>query len=81
MDERRKKLLFRSQYRGMRETDLLFGAFAKVHIQNFTSDDLTAFEALLDASDLDVLDWLTGRVDVPKEYDTSVFARLRDFRP
>ena len=62
---RRKRLRFRAWHRGMREVDLLLGRFADAHLAELGSDELGAFEALLDVPDPDVLAWLTGTGQPP----------------
>ena len=76
----RKRLHFRSQYRGMKEMDLLMGRFADHHIGDLDQDQLNHYEALLDASDLDVWNWVTGKTEAPAEYDTDVLQKIRDFK-
>jgi antitoxin CptB len=79
-DIRRKRLLFRSWHRGTKETDLLVGSFAEQHLAGFSEAELDWYEALLDNDDGDLLDWITGRVPPPPEYDGDILRRLRDFR-
>jgi len=43
-----------------------------------TDDELSEFERLLDAPDPDVLAWIMGDAETPPEFDTPLFARLRD---
>ena len=74
---RRKRLLFRAQRRGFKEVDLIFGTFAVREIAQLDEADLDALEALLDAPDQDVFNWLKGEVPVPAPFDTQVFARLK----
>jgi antitoxin CptB len=78
-DPRRRRALFRSWHRGLRETDLLLGRFADAEIAGLNDRDLADYESLLDAQDRDVLAWLTGEAEVPPDYDTPVFRKLRDF--
>jgi antitoxin CptB len=78
-DPRRRRALFRSWHRGLRETDLLMGRFADAEIAGLNDRDLADYESLLDAQDRDVLAWLTGEAEVPPDYDTPVFRKLRDF--
>lgn len=80
-DIRRKRLLYRANYRGFKEADLLLGGFAKANIERFTEDDLSAFEHLLEAKDHDIYNWITGKTAVPAQYDTPLFTRLRLFKP
>ncbi len=46
LSERRRRLLFRSWHRGIRETDLLLGRFADAHIGDMTDGDLDEYERL-----------------------------------
>lgn len=79
-DIRRKRLLFRSWHRGIREADLLLGSFAEQHIGELTEAQLARYEALLEHGDGDVLDWITGRAMPPPEHDSDVLRLLINFR-
>jgi antitoxin CptB len=79
LDVRRRKLLFRCWHRGMRELDLIMGRFADNAIEDFTVEELSAFERLIDVPDRELLAWVTGETDVPPMHDTALFHRLRDF--
>ena len=76
-ETRRKKLLFRAQRRGFKEAGLIFGAFAAAELSGMDDAALGQFEALLDAHEQDVYDWLRGAVPVPPEFDTPVFRRMK----
>src|SRR5215472_10525081 len=79
LDLRRRKLLFRSWHRGMREMDLIMGRFADATVQQFTQDEFAEFEQLMEVPDRELLAWITGEADVPPDYDTALFRRLREF--
>ena len=79
LDERRRRLLFRSWHRGTREADLILGRFADNHIGALTDAELDQYEHLLEALETELLAWLTGVSMVPAEHDTGVFRRVRDF--
>jgi antitoxin CptB len=79
LDERRRRLLFRSWRRGTREMDLIMGRFAEAAIADLTDAEIEEFERLSDAPDPDLYAWLTGAAPVPSDYDLPVFRRLRDF--
>ncbi|KAA0970443.1 succinate dehydrogenase assembly factor 2 [Aureimonas fodinaquatilis] len=79
LDSRRRKVLFRSWHRGTREMDLVLGRFADAEIDKLTDDELTIYEHLIDAPDRQLFSWLTGTEETPEEYDTDIFARIRDF--
>jgi antitoxin CptB len=76
-ERRRARLRFRAQRRGFKEVDLIFGAFADVHLPGLSESELDQFEALMKVPDQTVFGWLKGAEPVPREFDTEVFARLR----
>lgn len=77
---RRKRLRFRAWHRGTREADLLIGSFADAYIDSFDDGGLDRFDALLELSDPDLYNWMTGREPVPAEHDTDVMRLLQAFR-
>lgn len=79
LDPRRRKILFRAWHRGMRETDLIMGRFADAEIGGLSEAELDEFERLIEVLDRDLLSWITGEADVPENYDTEVFRRLKAF--
>jgi antitoxin CptB len=79
LDVRRRRLLFRSWHRGIREMDLILGHFADAAIAELSDAELTDYEQLLEMPDPDLYAWVTGERPVPPQYDTSVFKRLRAF--
>jgi len=79
LEVRRKRLMFRSSYRGMKELDLVIGAFAKAFVNTFNSDSLRQFEAILDVPDSDLLDWLCLKSEIPAEMNSDVMQSLMNF--
>lgn len=79
-DIRRKRLLFRSWHRGTREADLILGSFAEAHLAGFDAARLEQYEVLLECSDGELFDWISGRSAPPPEYDTEVTRLLLAFR-
>ena len=79
-DMMRKRLIYRASYTGMKETDLLLGQFAKMHLPDLERDELLAFEALLDAGDPAIFAWVRGDEAVPEEFDGSVFKLIKEFK-
>ena len=76
LDTRRRKALFRSWHRGMRETDLILGRFADRRVDALTATELEQYEALLEVPDADLLKWVTGESPVPATYDTELFREI-----
>ena len=79
LDARRRRLLFRAWHRGTREVDLITGRFADAHIANLNESEVDDFERLMDVPEPDLLNWVIGTTETPKNYDTTLFRRLRDF--
>jgi antitoxin CptB len=72
----RKRLIYRSWHRGTREMDLLLGSFADRHMAGFSPDELSQYEALLEYSDPDLYDWMTGQSSAPANILTPVLEKL-----
>jgi len=81
LETRKKRLVYRSNYRGFKEADLILGGYAKANIETMTEAEVLMFEDLLDAKDHDIYGWVNKTQPVPKNYDTPLLARLRDFKP
>jgi antitoxin CptB len=79
LDLRRRKLLFRSWHRGLREMDLILGGFADARIEALSERELAEFERLIDLPDRDLLAWIMGEEPVPPDFDSGLFRALRDF--
>lgn len=76
---RRKRMLFRAAHRGFREVDLIFGGFAAAEGDALSEPELSQFEALLDAPDIDVYSWFTGALPVPEAFNTPLFQRMQRY--
>ena len=51
IDNLRKRLIYRSQYRGTKEMDRLIGSFVKKYIHEFNEHDLKNLEIFLNIDD------------------------------
>jgi antitoxin CptB len=78
-----KRLRWRANHRGIREADLLIGAFFEAHHSSWSADDRAQFEAMLDEQDVDILAWANGTCAVPKHYQGSMMTALQklDYLP
>lgn len=77
---RRKRLLYQSRYRGTQEADLLIGGFAACYLSRMTAPQLDRYERLLDESDVDLVNWLTGRGTPPEALQSDVLSLLMNFK-
>lgn len=72
IENKRKRLIFRSWHRGTREMDLLLGSFADKHVPFFNEQQLGEYDDLLKENDPDLYNWYTRREDPPQTLNTSV---------
>jgi len=80
LEERRRRLIYRSLYTGMKETDVILGPFAQRHVPGFSAEQLDRYERLLSQPDPDILDWVSGRQAVPESQDHDVMQLLKNFK-
>ena len=73
----RKKLIYQSWHRGMRENDLLLGAFADAALPTFSMAELKAYQDMLGHDDADLFAWVTGQQPIPPK--EAMVSRIRDF--
>ena len=76
LDAHRRKLLFRSWHRGMREMDLILGTFADAEIGALTDDEIDQYERLLEIPDTEFLPMVTGERPIPPDIDCAVLRKI-----
>jgi succinate dehydrogenase flavin-adding protein (antitoxin of CptAB toxin-antitoxin module) len=76
-NERIKRLIHRSKYRGFLEIDLILENFAKKVLPRLSEADIDDYERLLDEPDQDIFAWITQRRPVPARHDNAVMATLQ----
>ena len=80
LENKRKRLIFRSWHRGTREMDIIMGSFADRHIPGFSEDQLSEYDDILSLNDPDLYNWYTQKEDVPANLDTEVMGLLLSFK-
>ena len=60
IEQLKKKIVYRSNYRGTKEMDKLLGAFTKRYIDELNNEDLTDLEKLLDIDDTNLYNFFNG---------------------
>ena len=60
IDQLKKKIIYRSNYRGTKEMDKLLGAFTKKYINELSNDDLINLEKLLNIDDNNLYNFYNG---------------------
>ena len=76
----KKKIIYRSEYRGTKEMDLLLGNFVKKYINIFSINDLRDLCKLLDISDEDLTKCILNKDPSIKLPNNNVVNLLKDFK-
>ena len=76
----KKKIIYRSEYRGTKEMDLLLGNFVKKYINIFSINDLHDLCKLLDTSDEDLTKCILNKDASIKLPNNNVVNLLKDFK-
>lgn len=63
-----KRLAMRSMRRGIKEMDLILSAYADARLEGMSPDALALYDDLLNESDHDLYQWVTGQVQTPPRY-------------
>ena len=80
IDELKKKILYRSNYRGTKEMDKLLGTFVKTYIDNLNEKDLINLEKLLDIDDTNLYNFYNNlKTDFEIE-NNSVTSLFKNFK-
>jgi len=67
-EHRVKRLYMRSIRRGIKEMDLILSAYASDRLAGMDDAGLTLYDAMLNESDHDLYQWITGQVATPDPY-------------
>ena len=62
IEQLKKKIIYRSNYRGTKEMDKLLGAFTKKYIDELNNEDLYDLEKLLDIDDSNLYNFFNDLV-------------------
>ena len=60
IEELKKKIIYRAQYRGTKEMDRLMSSFVKMHINKFDIKNLKDLEKLLEIDDNNLYSFYNG---------------------
>lgn len=77
IENKRKRLIFRSDHRGTKEMDIILGTFAREFVPNFTETELAEYDQLLSHNDPDLYNWIAGKEEAPNDVQSmSAFSKL-----
>ena len=79
IDLLKKKIIYRSNYRGTKEMDKLLGAFTKKYIDTLSIKELMDLEELLDIDDTNLYNFYNGLGFDIKINDKYIYSLFKDF--
>ena len=80
IDQLKKKIIYRSNYRGTKEMDKLLGAFTKKYIDELSLNDLSDLEELLNVDDTNLYNYYNGLdcdFEFKENYINSLFKNFK----
>ena len=80
IDQLKKKIIYRSNYRGTKEMDKLLGAFTKKYINQLNQDELIDLEKLLDIDDTSLYNFFNGIDNEIKFDETNILKLFKNFK-
>ena len=80
IDQLKKKIIYRSNYRGTKEMDKLLGAFTKKYIEELNIKDLEDLEELLDIDDTNLYNFYNNMDCNIKFKDNYINSLFKDFK-
>ncbi len=76
----KKRLIYRSSYRGKKEMDILLSSFVKFYINKFSKKDLDELDKLLDYEDEVILNFYQNNVTNEFFKESKVSKLLKNFK-
>ena len=80
IDQLKKKIIYRSSYRGTKEMDKLLGAFTKKYIDQLSLNDLSELDELLNIDDTNLYNFYNGLdcdIEFEQCYVNSLFKNFK----
>ena len=80
IDQLKKKIIYRSNYRGTKEMDKLLSAFTKKYINELRKEDLIDLEKLLDLDDNTLYNFYNGTDTEIKLKNNNINLLFKNFK-
>ena len=80
IDQLKKKIIYRSNYRGTKEMDKLLGAFTKKYINELDNEDLFDLEKLLNIDDDNLYKFFKNQITDIEFEDNNINSLFKNFK-
>lgn len=71
--------MYRSWHRGCKETDILLGYFALVHLNKFSLSELIEYEKIVDLDDHELYCYITRKKSLPSDLNSEMINLIACF--
>ena len=79
ISQMKKRLIYQSWHRGIKEADLILGPFADKYISEFSEEELYDYARILEIPDNDFLRWIFHQEPPPEELNSTIMQRLVEY--
>jgi antitoxin CptB len=79
IEQLKKKIIYRSTYRGTKEMDKLLSAFTNKYIDELNNDDLDDLKKLLDIDDINLYNYFNDLTTEHKFEDNKINLLFKNF--
>ena len=79
-EELKNKIIYRSQYRGSKEMDLLMSSFVRSIINDISIDELLKLNELVNLGDENLMDLRNNRVDLKNTNTNNIINKFVKFK-
>ena len=80
IEQLKKKIIYRSNYRGTKEMDKILGAFTNKYIDELTSSELVDLEKLIDVDDDNLYNFYNGLETNIEFYNNKINNLFKNFK-
>ncbi len=79
-DSLKKKIKYRSEYRGIKEMDLILGSFVKKYVDSFSYEELLDLYNILEKDDDTIFKWYSNNENNEEIAKSNVSNLLKNFK-
>ena len=79
IDKFKKRLLYRSQYRGTKEMDKLIGSFVKDKINTLNKEELIELEKFLEIDDDNLYKFYNNQISQINQNDNKILSLFKNY--
>ena len=80
IDSIKKKIIYRSEYRGIKEMDLILGSFVKKYVDSFSYEELLDLYNILEKDDDTIFKWYSNNENNEEIAKSNVSNLLKNFK-